>query len=166
MQLKKIFNIKTIFLIIIIFLLALNFTNYKKYKAEKENKEIDQVYIKESIETEYSKDKKYYKTINYNNYKSLLSKKDLFVLAVEDNKSNTHDKFLELINKLSFYKNMKINLLEVSKLSKKNLISFYDLDERLRKLESDYIIVIKDKKIVSIIEFDKENINKIIEGIK
>ena len=68
--------------------------------------------------------------------------------------------YLEYVNKST-----KIYLLELSKLTNKDEISFFELDNRLKKLESNYIISIKNKKIISITTFDNANINFIIEGL-
>ena len=70
--------------------------------------------------------------------------------------------FKELINKTSYYKDITINLLELSKLSKKNEIAFYEIDERFSKLESDYIIVVKDKKILTLIDFESADLNTLL----
>ena len=104
--------------------------------------------------------------ISYSQYNKLLKNKEVFTLAVIDNSSNTYDKFLELINKLAFFKNTKIYLLETSKLSKKNIVSFYNLDERLSSLESNYIISIFNKKVVSITEFNNEDLINLIKGME
>ena len=82
-----------------------------------------------------------------------------------DNSSNTYNKFIEMINKLSYYKSTKIYLLELSKLSKKDEISFLEIDNHLKELETNYIITIKNKQIISITTFDNDNINFIIEGL-
>ena len=81
------------------------------------------------------------------------------------NTSNTSNKFLETINKIVFYKNTNIYLLELNKLSKKNLISYYELDENFKNLESNYLITIKDNKILSLVTFTNEDLNILEEGI-
>ena len=70
-----------------------------------------------------------------------------------------------MINKTAYYKNTKIYLLELSKLSKKNEVSFYEIDERFKELESNYIITVSNNEILSITTFDNSKINLIIEGL-
>ena len=48
----------------------------------------------------------------------------------------------------------------------KNEIYFYELDDRLKELESDYIITLNNEKVISITEFDSEDINIILENLK
>ena len=103
--------------------------------------------------------------LNLQNDKKLLKKEELITVAIVDNSSNTYNKFIEMINKLSYYKSTKIYLLELSKLSKKDELSFLEIDNRLKKLETNYIITIKNKQIISITTFDNDNINFIIEGL-
>jgi 3-dehydroquinate dehydratase len=68
-----------------------------------------------------------------------------------------------MINKMAYYHNIKMYVLEINKLSRKNEIAFYDLDERLPKLESNYILTISKNKIISITTFDNEKINLIVK---
>jgi len=66
---------------------------------------------------------------------------------------------------MSYYKNTKMYLLEINKLSRKNEIAFYNLDDRLRDLETNYIITVSNNKIISITTFENTELNKIIEGL-
>ena len=70
-----------------------------------------------------------------------------------------------MINKTAYYTNTKIYLLEVNKLSKKNTIAFYEIDERLSNLETNYIISTSNNEILSITTFDNAKLNKIVEGL-
>ena len=92
-------------------------------------------------------------------------KNELYNIAIIYNSSPTYNKFLELINKQSFYKNSNIYLLEISKLSKKEEILFYEFDDRLKELNSDFIITIKNKEIISIITFNTSYLNSIVDSI-
>ena len=157
----------TITLILITIIIILSISNIiwlNKYKElDKEELEVIKYCPKE--DSEYNETKKYYNEINYKTLKKLLKTKSTIVLGVVDKNTSTSNKFRELINRYSYKNNKNLYLLDTSKLSKKNLISFYDLDDRLSILESNYIVIIKNKKIISITSFDTENINDIIESI-
>jgi hypothetical protein len=74
--------------------------------------------------------------------------------------------FFEYINKKAYYERSNINLIELSKLSKKNEIAFYNINDRFAKLDSDYIIVVNDGKIISVIEFSKSDLNSLVDLYK
>lgn len=148
----------------IIFFISNIFLLYKLNSKPDSKKVIEEVLYKET-QKKYDNNKKYYTNINYKKLKKLFKKDDLITIAIIDNSSNTYNNFIEMINKISYYKSTKIYLLELSKLSNKDEISFFELDNRLKKLESNYIISIKNKKIISITTFDNANINFIIEGL-
>lgn len=158
---------KNYFFIVIIILLCVNlfcilFTNKKQTKCD------DIVLVSKNCpepDKEYQENKKYYKEINYKQFKEINKKNNLTYIAVVDNSSSTYNKFLELINKLSYKYETKIYVLEISKLNKKNTVSFYDIDERFRKTGSNFIICTKKNKILSFTDFDNEKINNYIEGL-
>lgn len=150
--------------IIIILLISNIYLIYSYKNINKEDKVIEEVLFTKT-EDNYNPDKKYYATISYNKFKSLYKSNKITTIAVIDNTSNTHEKFKELINKTAYYKSTKIHLLEVNKLSRKNEIAFYDLDERLPELESNYIITVSNNKIISITSFENTELNKLIEGL-
>lgn len=133
---------------------------------EKNIKKDSEFVYKVEIKGKYNSAKKYYMPISFGEYNKLLKKKELFTLAVIDNSSNTYNKFLELVNKIAFYKNTKIYLLDTSKLSKKNTVLFYNLDDRLSSLESNYIINVYNNKIISITEFNNEDLINLIKGME
>ena len=108
----------------------------------------------------------YYTKINYKQYKKIISQKKISTIAIIDNSSKTYNKFLEMINKISYYNNSNIYLFDTSKLSKKEQIEFFELDERLKDLNSDYIIQIKNNKIISVISYDTEELNNIVNYIE
>jgi hypothetical protein len=123
-----------------------------------------EILFKETQE-EFNAEKKYYATLKYKKFKSLYKGKKVTTIAIVDNSSSTYNKFIEMINKTAYYKNTKIYLLKVNKLSKKNEKSFYNLDDRFKDLESNYIITVSNKKILSITTYDKDQLNKLIEGL-
>ena len=159
-------NKKNLILGIIISVLAiLNIVlAYCCITLSKEDKVTQEILYKETTD-DYDAEEKYYSVIQYKKFKTLLKNDEVSTIAILDNSSNTQNKFLEMINKISYYKNTKIHLLEVSKLSKKNEISFYEVDERFKKLETNYIITVNQGKVLSITTFDSTKLNKIVEGI-
>ena len=114
---------------------------------------------------DFKQDKKYYANIKYKKFSELWKSEDISTIAIIDNSSNTYNKFIKMINKIAYYKNTKIYLLEISKLSKKDEVKFYEKDNRLSELNSNYIITISNKKILTITTFETEELNKIIEGL-
>ena len=163
---KTLTNKNTLQFIVIILLIILNVCTLIKYHNKKSEEctlcltEIDKK------DTQYNKDKKYYKEIKFNDFKKLYKGKEMATIAVTDNSSQTHDMFVEYINKKAYYENANINLIELSKLSKKNEIAFFDLNEKFAKLDTDYIVYVKDNKIISVIEFSKEDLNSLVDLYK
>lgn len=154
-----------IFTCVIFLLLISNISLFILYKNEtKEEKVVEEVLFTKTDEP-YNKDEKYYASINFKTFTKLYRGNEISTIAIIDNSSRTRTKFLEMINKMSFYHHTKIHLLEVSKLSKKNEIAFYDYDERLKLLESNYLITVSNNKILSITTFSNEDINLIIKGM-
>ena len=164
---KKTLTRKTIIqFLVIILLLGTNIFTYYKYKTKK-NPECALCTTEiEDQEGKYNSDKKYYKEIDFKELKKLYTGKEVATIAITDNASSTYERFVEYINKKAYYEKTNINLIEISKLSKKNEIAFYDLDERFSKLESDYLIVVKDNKILEIVQISKEDLNSLIEMYK
>ena len=161
---KKTLTRKTVIqFLIIILLLGTNIFTYYKYKT-KSNPACELCLTEiEDTEGKFNADKKYYKEIGFSEFKKLYSSKDIATIAVTDNASTTHEKFIEYINKKAYYEKANINLIELSKLSKKNEVAFYDLDERLSKLDSDYIIVVRNNTILEITQISREDLNNLIE---
>jgi len=159
------FTINIIFIVIIVLLVISNIYFIFSYKEiDKEERVIEEVLFVETND-EYNATKKYYATLNYTKFKKKYKSKDITTIAVVDNSTNTYNKFIELVNKMSYYKNTKMYLLEINKLSRKNEIAFYNLDDRLRDLETNYIITVSNNKIISITTFENTELNKIIEGL-
>lgn len=165
---KKTKNNHYINLIFLCTILILSTTNvlllYKYLNVDKEIKVTQEVFFKETNK-EFNNENKYYASIKYKKFNELLKDDKVSTIAIVDNSSKTYNKFIEMINKLSYYKNTKIYLLEISSLSKKNEIKFYETDERLNELESNYIITVSNNHIISITTFENSDINLIIEGI-
>ena len=166
-QNKKPNNNKVIilFICIIIVLIISNIYFISIYnKANKEDKITQEILFREKDE-DYQDNKKYYATISYKKFKKLYKDENITTIAILDNTTNTHDKFIEMINKIAYYKNTRIYLLEINKLSKKNTIAFYELDERLSSLETNYILSVSNNQILSITTFTNDKLNKIVEGL-
>lgn len=165
---KKTKNNHYINLIFLCTILILSTTNvlllYKYLNVDKEIKVTQEVLFKETNK-DFNNDNKYYASIKYKKFNELLKDDKVSTIAIVDNSSKTYNKFIEMIIKLSYYKNTKIYLLEISSLSKKNEIKFYETDERLNELESNYIITVSNNHIISITTFENSDINLIIEGI-
>ena len=154
--------INIILFIIVILLTISNIIFVNKY-FEISKEEVKEVIEFVPTEGDYSNDKKYYATINYKTFKKIIKTNEVITIAVIDKKSNTSQMFTEMINKMAYYHNSKIYVLEINKLKRKDEIAFYDLDERLPKLESNYIISVSNRKIISITTFDQEKINLIVK---
>lgn len=163
---KTLFDFKNIMLsLLLIILIIVNIYTIIKSIKEKQEAPYNEIVIN-TCENEFDSDQKYYTEITFKRFQSLLKSKETFTVAIIDNSSKTYNKFIETINKIAYYKNTNLYLLEISKLSKKNEITFYELDERLKKLESDYMITIHDEKIISITSFNEYYLNVINESLK
>lgn len=154
-----------VFIIIIILLIISNIYFIISYKNISKEENIVEEVLYVQTEDNYNPEKKYYATLSYTKFKKLYKSKNITTIAVVDNSSNTYNKFIEMINKTAYYKNTKIYLFEISKLSRKNEIAYYNLDDRLKTLETNYIITVSGNKILSITTFENTEINKIIEGL-
>ena len=157
-----------LYILLIIVILILVMSNIYFFNETMQNKGeviVTEEYVYEKVEGNFDENKEYYKRINFKKFKKYLSSDKLRVIAVIDNTSKTYNKFLEVLNKIAYYRRTNIYLLETSKLSNKNEVAFYDIDERFKKLNSDYIIVVSGGKILSITTFDEEFLNKVEEGI-
>jgi hypothetical protein len=162
-QQKNKINLVTV--VIIVFLVLTNIILLSACLTLKD-KDIDTQEILYTLtEEEFNPDKKYYATLKYSKFKSLYKSKKVTTIAIVDNSSSTYNKFIEMINKTAYYKSTKIQLLRINKLSKKDLVSFYNLDDRFKELDTNYIITVSNKKILSITTFNNQELNKIIEGL-
>ena len=159
---------KLIFVIILIILLVLVCSNiiymYKYYHIKPKENVLETVIF--NNDSNYDENNKYYTEINYKKFSSLLKQDKLSAVAIIDNSSKTYNRFLETINYIAYRNKKNIYVLELSKLSKKNEISFYEVDDRLKDIDSDYIIGIANDKVVSITNFNQEDLTYIIEYLK
>ncbi len=158
-------NINLITIVIIVFLILTNIILLSACLTLKD-KDIDtQEILFTQTEEEFNPEKKYYATLKYSKFKSLYKSDKVTTIAIVDNSTTTYNKFIEMINKTAYYKHTKIYLLKVNKLSKKNAVAFYNLDDRFKDLNTNYIITVSNKKILSITTFDNQELNKTIEGL-
>ena len=119
-----------------------------------------------SYKEKFNEKKVYYNKTNYKTINKIFNEKKVYTIAITNNKSNTRDIFIKLINKISFYNNENIYLINISDLSKKNKAKYYNLNKELKNLKEDCIIKIYNKKIIAKTTFTKNNINKIIDSYK
>ena len=119
---KKTKNNHYINLIFLCTILILSTTNvlllYKYLNVDKEIKVTQEVLFKETNK-DFNNDNKYYASIKYKKFNELLKDDKVSTIAIVDNSSKTYNKFIEMINKLSYYKNTKIYLLEIEKTGEK-----------------------------------------------
>lgn len=162
---NKVIMLYVILIIILLILVVSNVYFINKLSNQQDEGYITEEYVYEKIEGSYDKNKEYYKRIKYSKFKKYLKSDKERVIAVLDNSSNTYNKFLEVINKIAYYRRINIYLLETSKLSNKDVIAFYNIDERFKELNSNYIMVVRNNKILSITTFNNEYLNKFEEGI-
>ena len=151
--------------LLIVFLIILNLNLTKQLWNAGNTQATDQPCLTErkKDDSKYSDSQKNYKEINYKTFKKLYKGKESATIAVVDNTSNTYDKFIEFINKTSYYNDLNINLLITSKLSKKNLVDLYELDDRFADLESNYIIVVRNNKVLALVELSNVDLVDLIE---
>ena len=162
---KNSHKFKIIIRLIIILLLISNIFLFRAYNHANKETIITQEVLYKETKKDYNKENKYYANIKYKKFEELWKSNKISTIAIVDNSTTTYNKFIEMINKLAYYKNTKIYLLETSKLSKKEEIKFFDLNKKFSELETNYIITISNKKIVSVTTFNNEKLNEIIEGI-
>lgn len=151
--------------LLIILLIILNLRINKDLSKAKTQQTTEAVCLTErkKVESTYDDLAKNYQEINYKTFKKLYKGKDGAIIAVVDNISNTYNKFIEFINKTSYYNDLNISLLNTSKLTKKNLVEFYELDDRFASLESNYLIVVKNQKVLALVEISNVDLVDLIE---
>ena len=161
---RKLKKQKRFLIFIIIILLVLDITLLIKYitKGEEKTPEPEVIHIL----AKYDNSKMYYSQLTYADFKKLYKSNKLSYIAITDKASGTYGEYIELINRYSFNNNRKIYLLEKNKLSTNDLKSFYEIDERLEQLETNYFILVKDSKIITITEFKDETLNVIIQSLE
>lgn len=162
-QEKNKFNLITI--VIIVFLILTNIILLSACLTLKEKDTEPEEVLYTLTEDDFNQEKKYYTTLKYSKFKKLYKSDKVTTIAIVDNSTSTYNKFIEAINKTAYYKSTKIQLLKINKLSKKDLVSFYNLDDRFKELDTNYIITVSNKKILSITTFNNQELNKLIEGL-
>jgi len=162
--LKKNINI-IINLLVITLLLVIILGQHQHYKEFEEPEEEAEIVCPKELQEEYQEDTIYYQKLSYKKFKKKLNSNNLITIAIIDSTSSTNNKFLELVNRTSYTTNEIIYVLDISKLSKKNTIEFYEIDERLSNLEYNYIMKIKNNIIYSLTEYNQEELNTLIEEV-
>ncbi len=165
LKLKKNTIIFILLIVVVLILLTVNIYLFNEIAQDKDKVIVTEEFVYEKVEGDFDKDKTYYKSINYSKFKKYFKSDKLRIVAVIDNSSNTYNKFLEVLNKIAYYRRTNIYLLETSKLSNKNAAEFYNIDDRFKDLESNYIITIRNNKVLSLTTFDNEYLNKLEEGL-
>ena len=162
-KLKILKKINKISLILIFFLLVSNIILINTHSI---NEELDEeiVYFKPT-EDEYNAKTKYYAEIGFKKFKKLYKANTVTTIAVVDSKSNISESFIKTINKMAYYKSTKIYVVKLNKFTTKQEAEFYNLDDRLSKLDSNYIITVNNSKIISVTTFDEEKINIIEKAL-
>lgn len=151
---------------ILIVLTLINVYISTKPQTDNDKEEINIVNKNYSYKERFNEKKVYYNKTNYKTINKIFNEKKVYTIAITNNKSNTRDIFIKLINKISFYNNENIYLINISDLSKKNKAKYYNLNKELKNLKEDCIIKIYNKKIIAKTTFTKNNINKIIDSYK
>ena len=159
---KKLINKLMILLVVLLSISNIYFINKSNKKIESNNVEEIVFYQKESKEN-YNEKKKYYKEITYSKFNSMYKKNEIYNFAIVDSTSNTYNSFLTLINQITYNKGLNLFVLDLSKLSKKNNVTFLDIDDRLANLESNYLITTKQKKIISLTEIENSQIGALVK---
>ena len=160
---KKLYITITCILIILTLINVYISTKPQTYNDKEEINIINKNY---SYKEKFNEKKVYYNKTNYKTINKIFNEKKVYTIAITNNKSNTRDIFIKLINKISFYNNENIYLINISDLSKKNKAKYYNLNKELKNLKEDCIIKIYNKKIIAKTTFTKNNINKIIDSYK
>lgn len=164
---KKILPIivRLVIIILLITSITFNIIYIKKYNKIKNETTIETI-IKREKNVDYNEKKTYYSKLNFKQFNNKINSDKPSTIAIVDKKTKTYHKYLELINKISFYNDIDLYLLDISDLSKKNLINFYEIDDKLKEYEDNYIIIVKSGKIISTTTFNEEDIGTITEKIK
>ena len=105
-------------------------------------------------------------------YNTCFNPKSSNVVATELTKERllvngfVHDEKSYLLGGITGHAGLFSNVLDLSKLSKKNNIAFYEIDERLSKIEGNYMITTKDSEIIAITEIEPSQIGSLIKEME
>lgn len=152
-------KINKISLIIIFFLLVSNIILMNTHSINDEMETPEEIVYYKPTKDKYNDKKKYYANISFKKFKKLYKTNKISTIAIIDSKSDVSNMFIKMINKMAYYKSTKIYVLRINKLSTKDEVSFYNMDEQLGKLDSNYLITVSGSNIISITTFDEERIN-------
>ncbi len=154
-------KINKISLIIIFFLLVSNIILINTHSLNDTPVEVEEIVYFKPTKEKYNAKNKYYAEIGFKKFKKLYKAKTVTTIAIIDSKSNVSQTFIKMLNKIAYYKSTKIYVIKLNKLTTKQEVEFYNLDKKLSKLESNYIITVNNGKIISTTTFDTEKINLI-----
>ena len=160
-KLKKIINKIPILIILLLIISNIYFINKSNQKETNTVEEI--VFYHKETKENYNEKKKYYQKISYSKFNTMFKKNEVYNFAIVDSTSNTYNSFITLINQITYHKGLKLFVLDISELSKKNNVAFLDIDERLANLESNYIMTTKKKKIISLTEIESSAIGTLVK---
>ena len=153
MKLKQIFLLLGITTIILLMFITINLST-----PTKEN-----IIIEEQVT---SVSKKTNKKITFKDFKKMFKEEKLYTIAITDKNSNTHDIFIKLINTMSTKNHTNIYILDIGKMSKKELAKFYNLNSRFKELDSNYVIKTYKSIILEESTFDLNHLNILVDNIK
>ncbi len=153
-------KINRICIILIFFLLVSNIILVNTYNINNPD-EVEEVVYFTPTKDKYKEKTKYYANINLKKFKKLYKSNKISTIAVLDSKSKTSNMFLKMVNKIAYYKSTKIYVIRINKLTTKQEVEFYNLDDRFKKLDYNYIITVSNGKVISVTTFDEEKINLI-----
>jgi len=148
-------------IILLIILLVSVFIIFNQ-NTKKEN--IETITIKEKAKK--NKEQKKDNTIDFKQFNKYLEKEKVYTFAITTQNSNISKKFSELINTMSIIYQDNIYILKIDSLTKKEKAKYYNIDNRLSTLESDFIIKTYNNKIIMITTIDKDNIDTLIKSYK
>ena len=153
-----------IIICICIILTRLNISIATKPSNCNDNEEITIVNKSYTYNDKYDEKERYYNKTNYKTFDKIFNEKKVYTIAITNNKSNTKDSFIKLVNKVSYFNNENIYLLNINDLSKKDKAKYYNLNNELKDLKEDCIIKTYNKKIIAKTIYNKNNISKIINS--
>ena len=161
---KRLKHQRNLLILISILLIIINFLLIV-YLFTRDDKEEITIFEVPEKTTGYKPDTKYYQVLDYSKFKKLSNTNKVAYIAIININTSTHNRYIELINMYSYKENQPIYLLELNKLSKKELKKYYDLDQRFSLLTNNYFITIKNNEVLTLTEFQDENINILIDNL-
>ncbi len=153
--------------IIIIIILLLTISNI--YFINKNNNKTEcnitiQEIKKDYDKKQYIKENKYYKKLKYKEFKKIYSDNKVHIIAITNSMNNSKDRFIEYVNRRSFFENKSIFLIIPNNFSKKNQAKFYNLNSEFKNNKGNYILIVKNNKILSKTTINDNSINELINS--